>query len=398
MKNNTPLDPPVHGGRLPLFPVTVVGSLPRSKAMLDALNQKRRGKLTEDEFRAVGDAEVLKALALQGAAGVDIVSDGEQRRDNFYSFIADCVEGVRLFTLADLLDYVADKAAFERLLQALDVPAFAIKNPAVIGKLNRKKPLTLDDLLFLKQHTTNPIKVALPGPYLLTRSMWVKSLSANDYPTKESLGADVVKILRDELIALRDAGCYFVQFDEPVLSEVAFAGPHATHTFMCAALSEKASPESELNFAVELINAVVDGVSGIKTGLHVCRGNWSQKEDVLLSGAYGPLIPYFSKMKIQQFVLEYATDRAGSLDVLQYLPEDKEIGLGVVNPRTEDIESAAFIQSKVRELLKYRDPRTVFLNPDCGFGTFADRPVNSAAIAAKKLRAIADAAAELRGM
>jgi 5-methyltetrahydropteroyltriglutamate--homocysteine methyltransferase len=226
--------------------------------------------------------------------------------------------------------------------------------------------------------------------------MWVKSLSASDYPTKESLGADVVKILREELIALRDAECDFVQFDEPVLSEVAFAGPHATHTFMCAALSEKASPESELSFAVELLNAVVEDVNGVKTGLHVCRGNWSQKEDVLLSGAYGPLLPYFSKMKIQQFVLEYATDRAGSLDALQYLPEDREIGLGVVNPRTEDIESTEFIQNKVLKLLEYRDPGTIYLNPDCGFGTFADRPVNSTEIAQKKLEAIVQAADELR--
>jgi 5-methyltetrahydropteroyltriglutamate--homocysteine methyltransferase len=226
--------------------------------------------------------------------------------------------------------------------------------------------------------------------------MWVKSLTANDYPTKESLGADVVGILREELIALRDAGCAFVQFDEPVLSEVAFAGPHATHTFMCAALSEKASPESELNFAVELINAVVEGVHGVKTGLHVCRGNWSQREDVLLAGAYGPLIPYFSKMKIQQFVLEYATERAGSVDVLQYLPEDKEIGLGVVNPRAEEIESADFIQSKVKTLMKYRDPKSIYLNPDCGFGTFADRPVNSSEVAARKLEAIARAAQNLR--
>ncbi len=381
---------------LPLFPVTVVGSLPRSKAMLDALAQKRRGKLTDEEFRAAGDTEALGALRLQEAAGVDIVSDGEQRRDNFYSFIADCVEGVQLFTLADMLDYVEDKAAFERLLQALDVPAFAIKNPVVSGKLARRTPLALEDYLFLKRHTKRPIKVALPGPYLLTRSMWVKSLSASDYPTKESLGADVVGLLREELTALRDAGCDFVQFDEPVLSEVAFAGPHATHTFMCAALSEKASPESELSFAVELINAVVDGVSGVKTGLHVCRGNWSQKEDVLLAGAYSPLIPYFSQMKIQQFVLEYATDRAGSLDVLQYLPDDKEIGLGVVNPRTEEIESTEFIMNRVLKLLEFRDPGTIFLNPDCGFGTFADRPVNSTKIAQQKLAAIAEAAAELR--
>jgi 5-methyltetrahydropteroyltriglutamate--homocysteine methyltransferase len=384
--------------KLPLFPVTTVGSLPRTKAMLSALSQKQRGKISADEFKKIGDEEVLKALDLQNDAGVDIVTDGEQRRDNFYSFISDCVEGIKLISLAEMLDYVEDKAAFERLLQALDVPAFVIKNPVVTGRLSRKKPLALDEFLFLKAHTDKPIKVALPGPYLLTRSMWVKSLSAETYPSKESLGADVVKFLREELVALRDAGCFIVQFDEPVLSEVAFAGPHATHSFMCAALSEKSSPAIELQFAVDLINEVVKDVSGIKTALHVCRGNWSQKEDVLLSGAYDPLVPYFSQMKIQQFGLEYATDRAGSVDVLAYLPEDKEIGLGVCNPRSSDIESLEFIQNKVHALLKNRGADKIYLNPDCGFGTFADRPVNSSEIAQQKLKVVSDAAKILRGM
>jgi 5-methyltetrahydropteroyltriglutamate--homocysteine methyltransferase len=382
--------------QLPFFPVTSVGSLPRSNDMLRALSRKQSGKISDEDFAAAANAEVLMALRLQDEAGVDIVTDGEQRRDNFYSFIAGRVDGVRLMNLAQMLDHVEDKASFERLLQALDVPAFAIKNPVVIGPIARIKPLALDEFLFLKQHTNKPIKVALPGPYLLTRSMWVKSLSADTYPNKESLGRDVVAMLRAELIALRDAGCFFVQFDEPVLSEVAFAGPHATHTFMCAALSEKASPEAELNFAVDLINAVVDGVDGIKTGLHVCRGNWSQKEEVLLAGAYNPLLPYFSQMKIQQFVLEYATERAGSVDVLQYLPPEKEIGLGICNPRTAEIETSTVMIRKVNDLLKHRDPATIYLNPDCGFGTFADRPVNTTEIAIQKLQAISQAAHELR--
>jgi 5-methyltetrahydropteroyltriglutamate--homocysteine methyltransferase len=127
---------------------------------------------------------VRQALAVQQAAGVDIVSDGEQRRDNFYSFIAGKVDGVRLMSLAAMLDYVEDKAAFERLLNALDVPAFAIKNPVVVGKLRRRQPLASEDYLFLRQHTDKPIKATLPSPCLLTRSMWVKSLSAEFYPTK----------------------------------------------------------------------------------------------------------------------------------------------------------------------------------------------------------------------
>ena len=375
---------------LPLFPVTVVGSFPRSEALRKSL---RRG---------VPDAKVLEqarveVLALQEAAGVDIVSEGEQGRDSFFSFIASKLNGVRLMSLAEMLDWVEDKAAFERLLAALDVPAFAIKNPVVEGKLSRKTMLAGDELAWTKAHTGKPVKVALPGPYLLSRSMWVKRLSADTYPTKESLGADVVAVLREELVALRDAGADFVQFDEPVLSEVAFAGPHATHSFMCAALSEKASPESELEFAVELINQVVAGVDGIRTGLHVCRGNWSRDESVLLAGPYDALVPYFARMRVTQLVLEYATERAGSFAPLAALPGDKELGLGLVNPRTSEIEPVEQLVARVRELLRYRPVESIFLNPDCGFGTFSDRPINTLTVAQQKLARLSEAARQLRG-
>ena len=382
---------------LPQFPVTVVGSMPRPTNIARALRDKQKGRITDNEFNTIADNAVIDSIKLQENNGVDIVSDGEQRRDNFYSFITERIDGTRLMTLAQMLDHVEDKAAFEQLLNALDVPAFALKNPVVDGKLKRISPLVLNDFLFLKKHTTKPIKVTLPGPYLLTRSMWVKKLSYDFYPDKESLGDDVVAVLQQELQDLLNAGCDFVQFDEPVLTEVAFTGPHETHSFMCAALSEKSSPEEELNFAVELINRVVEGIDGqMKTALHVCRGNWSQQEDVLLRGSYDLLIPYFSQMNVNQFVLEYATERAGSIEVLSELPDDKEIGLGVVDPRTEEVESVDFILDKVRLLLKHRKPEQVYLNPDCGFGTFADRPVNTTDIATQKLQAIHKAAEILR--
>lgn len=382
---------------IPLFPVTVVGSLPRPKTLLKALGRRQKGAINNAEFELIAQDATREALRLQNEAGVDVVTDGEQRRDNFYSFIAGHIEGIRLVTLAEMLDYVENKAAFEKLLNALDVPAFALKNPVVSGKLKRRHPLVLHDYLFLQQHTRKPIKVTLPGPYLLTRSMWVKSLSSEWYPDKESLGDDVVNILREELSALQDAGCSFVQFDEPVLTEVAFAGPHETHTFMCAALSEKSSPEEELDYAVGLLNRVVEGMNGkVKTALHVCRGNWSKREDVLLRGAYDSLIPYFSRMNVHQFVLEYATERAGSIEALAHLPPDKEIGLGVVDPRTTEVESIDFVVNKVKSLLKYRRSEQIYLNPDCGFGTFADRPVNTGEIAVQKLQVVHQAAEKLR--
>jgi 5-methyltetrahydropteroyltriglutamate--homocysteine methyltransferase len=374
-----------------LYPVTVVGSWPRPAWLLEAM--KRRSPSLAD----LQDQATLLAIKYQEDAGVDVISDGEQRRDNFYSFIADSLEGIRLMTLAELLDYVEDKAAFENLLTALDVPAFAIKNPVVIGKVRRRKPLVLDDYRFLREHTQKEIKVTLPGPYLLSRSTWVKGLSDSTYPDGDSLGNDIVAVLREELQELASAGADMVQFDEPVLSELLLAGRSATRTFMCAALAASSSPEGELERAVSLMNRVVEGIRGPILCVHVCRGNWSRNEDVLLSGPYDGLIPYLNRMKLDQFVLEYATSRAGTPKALAALRPNAQIGYGVVNPRTSELEDPNEIVSRVRELTEFISPERVFLNPDCGFGTFAERPVADARTAFGKLSALAAAARKLRG-
>src|SRR5882757_2496156 len=131
---------------LPSFPVTTVGSLPRPPALLRALKAKRRADLAPHEFDQIADNAVRDALALQIDAGVDIVTDGEQRRDNFYSFVSEKLDGVKLMSLAEMLDYVEDKAGFERLLQTLDVPAYSINNPTCVGRIQRRLPLAVDEL------------------------------------------------------------------------------------------------------------------------------------------------------------------------------------------------------------------------------------------------------------
>jgi len=141
---------------------------------------------------------------------------------------------------------------------------------------------------------------------------------------------------------------------------------------------------------------VVDGVEGVRTGLHVCRGNWSRREDVLLTGDYTKLLPAFRRMNVDQFVLEYATPRAGEIGVVGRALSQKEIGLGVVNPRTADPESVDEIVARTEEAVRFFKPDQVFLNPDCGFGCFASRCVNDEATAVEKLRRISAAARELR--
>lgn len=377
---------------VPLFPVTTVGSWPRPAAVLEAQRQHRRHRLSRAEFDRVAGEAVRDLVRVQEEIGCDLITDGELRRDNFYSFVADKLSGVRLMTLAEMLNVVEDKVGFERLLHTLDVPAYTIRNPVCVGRLERREPFVLDDLRVLRTLTDRPIKVSLPGPYLLTRAMFVVEVTRSVYPTKEDLAGDVVRLLREEVLALADAGADFIQLDEPVLTEVAFA-PGATRTFMCAALAARKDPTEELEFAVSLINGVVEGVTGVRTGVHVCRGNWSRDESTLLRGNYHPLVPYLGRLRVDQLVLEYATGRAG--DLVRF--DGKELGLGVVNPRTDTVESSEDICRSVDRALRLYAPEAIFLNPDCGFATFSSRPMNSSAVAVAKLRATVAAARILRG-
>jgi 5-methyltetrahydropteroyltriglutamate--homocysteine methyltransferase len=382
---------------VPLFPVSTVGSWPRPSYLLDALHQRQDGDITFDEFNEVADKAVLECLEYQHEAGVDVVSDGEQRRDNFYSFVTEKLDGVQLMSLAEIMDIVEDKAAFEAILKQRDTPAFAIHNPTVTGKVKPRTNLALDEYVFLRKHTDKAVKVALPGPYMLARAMWVDGITDKAYASQEELASDLVKILRDELIALRDAGCDYVQFDEPVLSDVVFGPDLKERTFMCASMAATSGDaHQELTWAARLMNAIVHGVEGTNIGLHICRGNFSRNEEALLNGGYEAMINYLLVMQIDQLVLEYATPRAGSLDAFAPFPRMREIGLGVVNPRSDEVEPPEFIVNKAKQALQYFNPDQVYLNPDCGFGTFAERPMNAPDVAAQKLESIVIAARELR--
>ena len=215
-----------------MFTVTQVGSWPRSEDLLRALRDKQKGRMTADEFQRVADGEVRRCVQHQIDADVDVVVDGEQRRDNFYSFVTDKLDGTKLMSLAEMLDTVEDKSGFEEMLDTLDVPASAIKNPTCVGRLSRREPLAVDELRFVRELTDKPVKVTLPGPYLLTRAMWVGAFSRNGYADKLDMGDDVARLLREELIDLKDAGAAFVQFDEPVLTEVVFSEDCERRTFM----------------------------------------------------------------------------------------------------------------------------------------------------------------------
>jgi 5-methyltetrahydropteroyltriglutamate--homocysteine methyltransferase len=161
---------------------------------------------------------------------------------------------------------------------------------------------------------------------------------------------------------------------------------------MCGALGERGDPEQELGFALELLGATVEGLPRDRLALHVCRGNWTPDESVALVGDYRPLLPVLSRAPVGTLFLELATPRAGELEVLSRLPDDKRIGVGVVNQKAPRIETVDEVAARMERAARLFGKERVLLAPDCGFATFADNPIASEAVAAAKLKAIAEAA------
>lgn len=382
----------------PIAPLSVmgIGSWPRPRWLVRALHEFLEGRASEAEFHSAADDAVRLALAAQERAGVQLVSDGEQRRDSYVSFVGSRLENCQLVPLTDLLPMVEEPEKLAAEFARLDVPAEHVRHPAILGRIRRARPIARHELDFARGATRKPIKVALPGPYLLTRVLFLECLSEKTYATREELAKDVVSVLREELFDLLASGAALVQFDEPVLTEVVFGGEKHGTSFMCGALSARGSAESELGFARELLDAVVEGVPRDRVAVHVCRGNWTPDERAALRGDYRPLLDYLSRVKVGACLLELCTPRAGELDVLRALPSDKRVGVGAVNQKHADVESVDAITAHLRRAIDVLGRDRVLVVPDCGFATFADNPVASAEVAEAKLAALVQAAAELR--
>lgn len=373
-----------------------IGSWPRPRWMLQAVHEHMEGRLDEAAFQATADDAVRLAVAAQVRAGADVVSDGEQRRDSYSSFVASRLDNCQLIPLTDLLPLVDDPEALERELRALDVPAGDVRHPAVFGPLGRSRTIAVHEMDFARTLTERPIKVALPGPYLLTRTMWMACISDRAYANREELAQAVVRVLREEIACLLAAGTALVQLDEPVLSEVVFTGAATQRSFMCGALGEKRDTPIELAFARDLINEVTRGVPLERIAVHMCRGNWTADEGKALSGDYTPLVDTLGQLNVGTLLLELCTPRAGEIEVLATLPEHLRIGIGACNQKHAHVETVESIVAHVERAIGLFRAERLLMTPDCGFATFADNPVSSEAIAEGKLAALARAAEILR--
>jgi 5-methyltetrahydropteroyltriglutamate--homocysteine methyltransferase len=348
-----------------LFPTTVVGSMPRPAFLRELFDDFHEGKISEDERRRLLDASVPYAIALQEAAGVDVVSDGEWRRFSYVGVIADIASG------------------FSR---GFSGPGRDGKYWHVVtGEVRPQHPgLLAEDARFAVAHAKRPIKVALPSPYLLSVRMWDETLSRAAYPTREAFADALVPILRDELLCLRDAGVHTVQLDDPHLC--LFVDPAVRRTLPDA--------DREAMHCVELINRVVSGVTGVTTAVHLCRRNKGRKGWVG-EGSYDAIMEPLRRLEVDQLMMEFTIPAAGDTRCLSDLPERFKIGLGCVDCRGEIVDAPEVVVSRVEKAMEHVAKERIVLAPDCGFapGNAAEIPIDEAYA---KLRNMSTAARLLR--
>lgn len=383
-----------------MFNSALIGSLPRGERIMMARRKIRAHLMDQKEYDQLVLDKMAEVVAMQEDLDLDVITSGEIERDNYVSFISEKLGGVTQMSMAEMLDYVDNKQEFENILNILDVPASSIKNAICTGKLAYRDEIVAKELAKLKSLTRRPVKITMPGPYLVTRSMWLPEISAHYYESKEALGEDVIALYAREIKQIQEMGVAVIQFDEPVLTEIVFT-EGKPRTFMCAALSERKDPTEELRFATHLIRSVMDQVDRTKSvaSLHVCRGNWSKDESILLEGPYTPLVPLFSEVGADLLALEFSTPRAGELSALlkdERIRQKIRLGLGVINPRFDQIEDAEKIYQRAKEALTYLPPERLWLNPDCGFATFSNRPVNEYNHIQAKVGAMIEARNRLR--
>jgi 5-methyltetrahydropteroyltriglutamate--homocysteine methyltransferase len=357
---------------LPLFPTAVIGSLPRPAWLLDQLADYLAGRLTRAEWDRACDAAVPFAVALQETAGIDIISDGEWRREGYFQIFYDRVEG-----------FAADLIRGRTRMW-----------PAAVSPLRRRGPIVADGTAFLRQHTARAIRVGLPSAYVILRRFWSPEHSSAAYPTRESFLHAVEAVLLEEANDILAAGADTIQFDDPMLGyfvDPAYREQRSGHW----GTGQFAGVDAELALGVDSINRLARPLRARKVTvvLHICRGNIERRSDA--RGDFRPIWPALCRAEVDELALEFALPEAGSVDVLADLPAHLRLGFGCVDVRSAAIETPQTIVERVRGALRYVTPHRLTLNPDCGFAPSGNNPIPLDEPYAK-LKALAAAAGILR--
>lgn len=343
------------GHDLPLLPTTVVGShaIPSWLSLVrEAADADRLGPT--DVHEAYDDA-VRLAMRDQIEAGVDVISDGEMRRTMFIRGFYERLTGLKALPVP----------------RRLGPPHYDSHRPyEVVDRIAAPSGLGIvDEFRFARAHADRPLRVAVPGPVTLLMPL----RRGGPYATEDTLLADLTAVVNGEIRALVDAGCDFVQVDEP--NYVMAAGKHRVARESAGTL-------------VAVLRATLAGVRA-KVALHVCFGN-AHGNSFVTPRSYRALYPDILDAPVDQLHFEYANREMAEIDLWTEFPSDKEIAVGVIDVKAYRVESAEDVAARARRALDHIAADRLWLAPDCGLWE------TPRWVAVSKLRSLVGAARLLR--
>ncbi len=357
-----------------MFRAEVIGSMLRPSYLKEGRAAFEQGSLSTPELKRLEDRAVDEVIALQESAGVDVVTDGEMRRFLFTGPITERVEGITPAERDVAMPWSTPEGDIEWSLPV-----------AVTGKLRRTGSMVAEEYSYARARAQRPLKVTVPSPLMLF-GMWSPRHAEGVYADAFEMFADAAEIGRAEILELVSLGCEHVQVDAPELATL--VDPRVRDW----AESLGFGADRMLSEGLDLINAMVQGITGVRLGIHLCRGNnagmW------MASGGYD----YIAKALFQRatafdaFFLEYDDARSGSFEPLKDAPDDKQVVLGLVSTKTPELEGAEDLSVRIDEAARFFPREQLGLSTQCGFASVVDGNAISELDEERKLRLVADTA------
>lgn len=344
----------------PPFRADHIGSLLRPQKLRHAFRQHAGGDLDDAAFRAVQDESIRDVVKLQESSGLGVVTDGEFRRisywEKFVRLTAGLVVKEAVFKFHDDHGHETDFTA-----------------PYAEGRVSRREPITLDEFNFVKGLTQAVPKVTMPAPSTMHLYRFSDYAAPGLYGDPQEFFAELGRIYQQEIADLAAAGAQYVQLDEVALAML--CDPAARDKVK----AQGYDPERLVDLYVEAINeAVKNRPADMVVGVHMCRGNYKGK--YLSEGGYDSIAEkLFNRAKVNHFLLEFDTPRAGDFAPLRLMPKDKGVVLGMVSSKTPQLESVDALRRRAEDAARYVDASQLALSPQCGFAsTMGGNPVTEA--------------------
>jgi 5-methyltetrahydropteroyltriglutamate--homocysteine methyltransferase len=334
----------------PPFRADHVGSLLRPQPLLEMRQRYFNGDISYDDLRAVEDKHIAEAAKKQEATGLQSITDGEFRRTFFHLDFLEQVGGV---TVSGSI--AADENAPHK--------GFTPPRLEVTGKLRHVKDIQVADFEFLQSQVTAMPKVCIPSPTMVHFRGGRKGIDIHAYPDLDEFFEDLAQVYRDEIQALYDAGCRYIQLDDTNLA-------YLCDPQMRQGAVERGDDPNELpRTYAALINAVIDDrPEDLTVGVHLCRGNF--RSTWFAQGGYEPVAEVlFNDLNVDAYFLEYDDERSGDFAPLRFVPDNKTVVLGVVTSKRGELEEKDFIIGRIKDAAKYMPLENMCLSPQCGFSS-----------------------------